>query len=168
MYDETPYEEYMRSVLGYKPMCCDTNIYSNNDYYIMPMSNMQINNNELEELYPEIYKRVYPLVCNECNNIVMPLKREVLEQMTENVYKSIEIDLKIETKNVSKQEDRQVSANNNFLRDLIRILILQQIIGGGNRPPVPPRPPRPPFPGGPNPGPRPPRPPFPPQGPRTN
>lgn len=168
MYDETPYEEYMRSVLGYKPMCCDTNIYSNNDYYIMPMSNMQTNNNELDELYPEIYKRVYPLVCNECNNVVMPLKREVLEQMTENVYKSIEIDLKIETKNVSKQEDRQVGANNNFLRDLIRILILQQIIGGGNRPQVPPRPPRPPFPGGPNPGPRPPRPPFPPQGPRTN
>lgn len=167
MYDETPYEEYMRSVLGYRPMCCNEDIYSNNDYYIMPMSNMQINNNELEELYPEIYKRVYPLVCNECNNVVMPLKHEVLEQMTENVYKSIEIDLKIETKNVSKQEDRQIGTNNNFLRDLIRILILQKIIGGGHRPPMPPRPPRPPFPGGPNPGPRPPRPPFP-GGPRTN
>ena len=87
--------------------------------------------------------------------------------MTENVYKSIEIDLKIETKNVSKQEDRQVGTNNNFLRDLIRILILQKIIGGGHRSPMPPRPPRPPFPGGPNPGPRPPRPPFP-GGPRAN
>lgn len=60
-------------------------------------------------------------------------------------------------------EDRQVGARNNFLRDLIRILILKEIIGGGNRPrpPMPPHPPRPPFPGGSG-G----RPPFPPPRPR--
>ena len=83
--------------------------------------------------------------------------------MTESVYKAIEIDLKIETKNV-RQEDRQISGRNNFLRDLIRILILKELLGGGNfpRPPKPPFPPRPPFPGGPGPNPRPP---FPPQNP---
>lgn len=45
--------------------------------------------------------------------------------------------------------------SNSSLRDLIKILILNQILG--NRP----RPPRPPFPGGPGPGMPPPRPPFP-------
>ena len=50
-----------------------------------------------------------------------------------------------------KQETRQ---SNFLLRDLIRILILQRLFGGGHRPHRP-RPSRPPFPGGPG------RPPFP-------
>ena len=41
---------------------------------------------------------------------------------------------------------------NRTLQDLIRILILNQLLGGNFRPPRP----RPPFPGGPGPGPRPP------------
>ena len=60
-------------------------------------------------------------------------------------------------------ENRQIRRRNPFLRDLIRILILQRLLGGGffpGRPPFRPRPPmRPPFPGGPGGGmPRPPRP----------
>jgi len=59
--------------------------------------------------------------------------------------------------NVSAEENRDVITgetrrSNSTLRDLIKILILNQIFG--NRP-RPPRPPRPPFPGGPG------RPPFP-------
>ena len=57
--------------------------------------------------------------------------------------------------NTALAETRHSSSS---LRDLIKILILNQILG--NRP-RPPRPPRPPFPGGPGPGMPPPRPPFP-------
>lgn len=68
----------------------------------------------------------------------------------------------VKASNSSMPENRENTAlaetrhSNSTLRDLIKILILNQILG--NRP-RPPRPPRPPFPGGP--GMPPPRPPFP-------
>lgn len=158
MYDETSYEEYMRSVLGYRPIYGNENVYTPNDYYIMQTNTSPImQENQCDEMYPEIYHKIYPLICKECRNVNTQPTNELLEKMTENVYQSIEIDLKIETKNV-RQEDRQQGGRNNFLRDLIRILILRELLGGGNNP-RPPHPPRPPMPG---PGPRPP---FPPQGP---
>lgn len=64
-------------------------------------------------------------------------------------------------KDKENREDRRI--RNNTLRDLIKILILNQLLGGGR--PHRPNPPRPPFPG--NPGPRPgpgPRPPIQPRG----
>lgn len=59
----------------------------------------------------------------------------------------------------NRGEDRQFRNRN--LRDLIKILLIRELLGtpgfSPQRPPVPPRPPvRPPFPGGPMPGPRPP------------
>ena len=108
MYDETAYEEYMRNVLGYMPTYRLVNVF-NNDYYIMQTRNdVVMENNKYEELYPDIYRKLYPLVCNECRNVTTQITNDTLEKMTENVYKAIEIDLKIETKNV-RQEDRQVS-----------------------------------------------------------
>lgn len=104
MYDETAYEEYMRNVLGYMPTYRDQNVYEPNDYYIMqPRNQMSVDNSKCEELYPEIYHKIYPLVCNECKNMNREITNEVLERMTENVYKSIEVDLKIETKNVRRR-----------------------------------------------------------------
>ena len=60
------------------------------------------------------------------------------------------------TENRENSPITETRHSNSTLRDLIKILILNQILG--NRP-RPPRPPRPPFPGGP--GMPPPRPPFP-------
>lgn len=177
MYNNISYEEYMKEVLGYKPIGMQ-DTFSTNDYYIMQTNNSGgMRNFNEEKLYPDIYKKVYPLVCQECNRNTMPVTNEILEQMTDNVYNSINIDLKIETNvkmdarkdnaNSRQQEDRQTLRNNNTLRDLIKILILNQLLGGGHsnrpRPPFPERPPmpgpgrppmpgpRPPFPGGPRP-----------------
>lgn len=176
MYDSS-YEEYMRSVLGYTPSCMQDTFVSD-DYYIMQNDDSRMNVSNMEELYPDIYKRVYPLVCQECNTNTMPMTREVLERMTDNVLNRIEVDLKIQTnvkvetrkedmkgsnvrtqESTTRQEDR-APRRNDTLRDLIRILILREIIGERFpiRPPFRPRPPmpgpgRPPFPGG--------RPPFP-------
>lgn len=178
MYNSTQYEEYMRTVLGYTPNYMQ-DVFMGNNYYIM-----QTNNSMLDDLYPDMYKKVYPLVCSECNKNNMPITQEILEQMTDNVLNQIEIDLKIETnvkietrkeeiKNVNQKgqssnlrqkdveetnrEDR--NRRNNTLRDLIKILILRELLDNGrfpNSPPHfpgnPPRPPiqgsRPPFSGG--------------------
>lgn len=64
---------------------------------------------------------------------------------------------KKESTRIENTENRQRSRNNT-LRDLIRILILNRLLGRDFRPhrPRPPRPGRPPFPGIPGPNPRPP------------
>lgn len=96
MYNSS-YEEYMRSVLGYTPNCMQ-DTFATNDYYIMQTeNNNRMNNCNLEELYPDIYNRIYPLVCRECNANTMPMTREILERMTDNVLNQIEVDLKIQT-----------------------------------------------------------------------
>lgn len=177
------YEDYMRNVLGYIPNnnTCMQDTYQTNDYYVMP-TNIPCgmapceNNNQLERMYPEVYHKIYPLICKECRLNTMPLTKEAIERMTDSVCNAMELDLKVETTvkveirnddvrnpNVRQSDTRETRQNNNALRDLIKILILRELLGGGfpNRPPFPPRPPmpgpgpRPPFPGGPG------RPPFP-------
>ena len=66
------YEDYMRSVLGYpiEP----TNTYESYDYLMSPYersqaySNQLGYNNEILELYPDIYRVVNPMVCKICEN----------------------------------------------------------------------------------------------------
>ena len=124
------------------------------------MPNNYMNDTDLENFYPEIYRKIFPLVTNECNTNNMPITQEILEQMTDNVLNTVEIDLKIETRKEegknsnTRQQDRMPRQNNNLLRDLVRILILNELLKRRhNRPQFPGNPPRPPMPG--------PRPPFP-------
>ena len=82
------YEEYIRSVLGYPAM----NVKSAYDFnnYNVDYRNSSIQNAELEECYPEIYKVVYPMVVKACNNNSRPLSREIVENMTDEIYMAIE------------------------------------------------------------------------------
>lgn len=186
MYNET-YEDYIRSILGYpnygatyqqQPMAAN---YERNDL-----------NPEIENCYPEIYKVVYPMICKACSNNNRPITPDLVDELTNEIYLSIENDNEINvTINLTNEvggnvenrttngrttnkssvaskeevrenrgEDRQF--RNRGLQDLIRILLIRELLGRpgrpGHRPPFPPpRPPmRPPFPpGGPG-GPRPP------------
>ena len=173
---QTSYEDYMQNVLGYRPMGMQNANCGCSDYYIMPPN---VNTyapcmENYEDLYPEIYKKIYPMVVAKCKMAQGTITKEMIETMTEEIYRQIEVDLKIETKDsksTRQTEDRQVGLRNNSIRDLIAILLLRELLDG--RFPVRPGPgPRPPFPGGPGvppppPGPRPPfpgpnpRPPFP-------
>ena len=176
------YEDYMRYVLGYPIENRNTyqmNYFENAQNCIMPYQNTK----ELEDCYPEIYKIINPIVCEVCDKCSMPITRDVVENMVEEVYHKIEINNEISIRinidnrsnekeenktNIIKQsnvrnlnteqlrknveaENRQRRPNNPFLRDLIRILILNRLLGGNfpNRPPRPRPPARPPFPGGP-------------------
>lgn len=166
------YEDYMRSVLGYP-------VGTTYDNYVIENRNYTVNyqnNSELESMYPEIYKKINPVVCEVCERSKEPITKEVIENMVEEVYQKIDINneiyLKINIDNNSAQkeiqqnrttntkanqitnitnnseqmsrqvnmvENRQRRPNNPLLRDLIRILILNRILGGGfpNRPPMP-------------------------------
>ena len=147
--NDSIYEQYMRNVLGYQAM--------NNNTYDMyydnwDMSNMVSMNNiqmqELENCYPEIYTIVYPMVQRACIQNTRPITRELIDNMTDEIYFAIEDKEMLENRNKEeKGEDRQIRRNTN-LNDLIRILILRELLGRpgfpGGRPPRP-RPPRPPM-----------------------
>ena len=160
-------------MLGYPIQNCDT--YSINDNYQNQITN---NNEELEDCYPEIYKIVYPMVCKACESNTQPITRQLIDSMTNEIYMAIEgnqeVNININlgndvrgvqnTNNTKKPEvnvqnrsteSRQIGRNNFLLNDLIRILLIRELLGG-RRPNFPQRPPfrpgrppmRPGFPGG--------------------
>ena len=181
------YEDYMRAVLGYPT---NSNEYSRNDNYFMEQIPTYINDREIEEMYPQIYRTINPLVCNACDGFSGKLTQEILDNMVEDIYSKVEtnneimIKINIESRDIDKNEkvsksnltgvqnrnsenlvsskvstseDRR-TRRNPLLQDLIKILLLNRLLGGSfpNRPPRPPylgsRPPqggqggRPPFP----------------------
>lgn len=162
------YEEYMRNVLGYNQV--PNNIYANtyNDYYYdtQYVGATQINNDRLTDMYPEIYRIIYPMVCRVCTqNGQRDLSKETIESMTDEIYRNIEavepqattnstatsqiqrMPLKngdVRNPNAKEPELRNETRQNNFiLRDLIKILIIRELLNNNNRPPQMPRPPRP-------------------------
>lgn len=187
MYNNESFDDYIRGILGYSNV--NNSMYINN----MPNNNIgysQVGNEELEECYPEIYKIIYPMVTQRCSRVTTPVTKEMIDEMTDEIYSAIEVNNEIslninltnETGNSNRSEARNISKENktikdgtkenrgenrqfrnNNLSDLIRILLIRELIGrpgfSQNRPPRPGRPPffngRPPFQGG---GPRPVRP----------
>lgn len=184
MYNET-YDEYIRSILGYPPMNSYNNSYQdfNNQNNYETRTDM-----ELEKCYPEIYKIVYPMVTKRCNDVRANLTNDDIENMTDEIYYALEerndirlninltndvrttettnsqmtvADKKPEVKlseTTSSSEKRETRQTNRGLRDLIKILLIRELLNRRRRPHHP----RPPMPG---PGPRPPmrppmRPPF--------
>lgn len=156
MYDSIC-EEYMRSVLGYKPVNYEhiyDSVYDRTDR--IERSNRPVMNNfyiqELENCYPEIYKIVYPMVQKICCENTRSISKELIDSMTDEIYFSIEDRELVENRNKEqnvdlKIENRQIRRNTN-LNDLIRILILRELLGnpgflGINHPQLPMRPPRP-------------------------
>ena len=184
-----PYEEYMRNSLGYNvsPMM-NMNMGMNQVNPMMEMyeteGNFTCDQTSVEDMYPEIYRIVYPMICKACMAVNENVTEDLVSRITNEVYmnvehmevvqqnrsstitvqpsKSVKNDSMSKTtsntiNNISntRQETRQ---QNPLLRDLIRILVLRELVGNPGRPPRPRPPfnpqPRPPF--GPGPGPRPP------------
>ena len=166
------YEEYMNNLLGIRNEISNDDLdfkkYDNNynyDYNYMQSQNMFQNrgNDELETLYPETYKIVYPMVKKVCMQNTKPITQELVDNMTNEIYTNIEasgdiINVNIDVgDNRETKTDMEVKAKNNRgtdnrqfngpMNDLIKILILRELLGrpGGWRPgpPPPPRPPRP-------------------------
>ena len=181
MYNES-YEEYIRSILGYPNY--NSNHFENDGYYSNNIYRNIEQDNQLETCYPEIYKIIYPMVEKACINNQRPVTSELIDELTDEIYNSVESDNEIKvninltnettsnnnrnipTVNQVKKEmaderknDNNRQFRNNSLRDLIKILLIRDFIRNNqyrpNRPPMM----RPPFPGGPGPN-NPPRPPI--------
>lgn len=181
MHNES-YEEYIRSILGYPNYNSNNSSCCENDYNPnMVSQRSNENNRQLEACYPEIYKVVYPMVNKACSSNTKPVTSELIDELTDEIYAAVENDTEINI-NINLTNEIQSSGNRNTssrvktetakkisqnrgedrqfrnrgLQDLIRILLIRELLGRpggfpGNRPAFPPnRPPmRPPFPGGP-------------------
>lgn len=152
------YEEYMQNVLGYNIRPQNTYQMPENIYEMQRGSSYE--NMDLENLYPDIYRMIQPMVQKVCMRATGVINEEMIRSMTDEVYNAMTEETR-EVKDVKKssnevrtnssQNVRKVeeSRQNNFLlRDLIRILIIKELLR--RRPGRPPMRPGPNFPGGPN------------------
>ena len=139
------YDEYMRSVMGYPNMRTSMNQPMNmgmmnttgmNAGMNMGM-NMDTNTEDLERMYPETYRIIFPMVCFACDNLRSPVTEETVDMMTDDIYDRVEadgrinIDISVEVRNSEdSQENRQrmPRRRNRFLRDFIRVLLLRELI----------------------------------------
>lgn len=141
MYNET-YQEYIRSILGYPTTKNFENTYN--------YSYMQNDNIDIEKYYPEIYKLINPMICKKCNENDLPITKELIENMTNDIYFAIESDNQIninitlqnnlkqtnnigkpiikQTNNEKKESSNQRVIKNPTLRDLIKILIIKKLL----------------------------------------
>lgn len=134
--DYEDYNQYMRNMYGFPNMQ-------------MPMFNMpacaNINpyTDDLERMYPETYRVIYPMVRDACSNVNMPITESMLDSMTNDIYDRVEADGRInieisvepELRNAaaSVEENRETRQRrprrrNRFLNDLIRILLLRELL----------------------------------------
>lgn len=175
MYNNNPYEEYMRNSLGYNggPF-----INMNPNNYIYEDENfITYNQLNIDNMYPEIYRIIYPMVCKACMNVSENISEDLVSRITNEIYLNLEncetvqenrntqpnnITVQNNKNNKTDMTNNRVSSNTNstsntinvrqenrnrnpLLRDLIRILVLRELLGNQGRP----RPPfRPPFGGG--------------------
>ncbi|MBQ2836038.1 MAG: hypothetical protein IJE68_04320 [Clostridia bacterium] len=151
------YDEYMRSLMGYPNMRTSMNQNMNTGMNMemnMGMNpfmniNMDTSSEDLERMYPESYKVVYPMVCSACDNIRTPVTEEMIDMMTDDIYDRAEADGRInidisvevrdsESSSESSQENRQrrPRRRNRFFRDLIRVLLLRELLRRRRRFPI--------------------------------
>lgn len=173
MYNQN-YDEYFKGITNYPPDMynntygvdnyCYPDYFSRIDYAMNGYNRNYMNNNQMrnqnqnfENLYPEIYKIVYPMVIKICNSNTRALTGDLIDEMTDTIYKNIESedffvnDTKtaevkkgdVRNPNVKStvaevKEDRQQRPNP-MLKDLIRILILRELLGNPGKHPIRPR-----------------------------
>ena len=159
------YQDYINSIIG---------LQQKNQ---MNLDNVNFNvtqnvyNMDLERQYPEIYRILYPMIQSACMRNTKPLTEETLNEMVRDIYSNFSAEditnnersttkskesastNKLLTKTDSaetrnREEDRAIRPNNYMLNDLIRILLIRELLGKPgaftpNRPGFPP--PRPPF-----------------------
>ena len=108
--------------------------------------NDEMNLQEVNNLYPEIYRIVYPMVQKACGMRNITVINEVqINEIVEEVYNAIEPEEVLigsredtrngDVKNPRVKETRR-PANNSWMRDLIKILILRELLPGPWRPGV--------------------------------
>ena len=137
-----------------------TNIYQNLPKEENKESNRDKNSTQSKVQAKSNLNTTSSLVNSGKSKDTRPEKSARQERVSNSLSKQdkiVETSDNVENSNVQGSKEYRQIRRNTTLQDLIRILILNQLLGGNRRPPRPrPRPPRPPYPGRPGQNPRPP------------
>lgn len=165
------YDDYMRSSFGFSGMnsqmgmpmgmqntCCSNMNCPNMG--MTPFSNMASNpmwqdSSDLERMYPDSYRVIYPMVVSACASVTMPVTEDMISRMTDDIYDravadgriSIDINVEVETRDDRDDKDDRQMMNrpprrprprrNRFLNDFIRVLLLRELLERRRRPGFP-------------------------------
>lgn len=117
MYDNG-YEDYMRSVLGY-PYANQNmyntygSMYENTGGCFFPYRsgtscNLAEKESKFENMYPEIYKILKPMVKKACsNNIIDEISNDDIDIMTDDIYTNVCSDIDVVNINVTAENPRR-------------------------------------------------------------
>ncbi len=117
------YNEYINTI---NIPSCDNMIDIMDNTYMNQMQNTNFNENynvDLESMYPQTYKIIYPMVCSACDMVQMPVTKEVIVMITEDIYNRVKMERYIDLPD--EYESRQ---RNMFLNDLISVLLIRELI----------------------------------------
>lgn len=165
------YEEYIQNLLGmqmmqprdtynqnYRQDICynelgDCSSYNPMQYNYMNRSENILDAEEIEKCYPEIYRNIYPMIREACIQNTKPVNEELINELTDQIYANIEtgdiinINVTVGENREDKEkvpENRQKGQRNPWINDLIRILLIRELLTRKNRqsnipqmPPVP-------------------------------
>ena len=95
------YEEYMRNSLGYNMPMMNMNQMGMNQINMnqMNMNNMtemyESENNfscnqTIDDMYPEIYRIIYPMVCKACMAVDENISEDLVSRMVNEIYMNVE------------------------------------------------------------------------------
>lgn len=127
------YEEYIQSVLGYKPA---------NDIYSTYNTNQERYSSDYSHLYPEIYNKLDPIISKVCSMNTKPINDATIEEMIDAIVANVNLDEYMEVvreevklkngdvrnPNAREQNDIRQKRPNKLLRALLRILILNKLL----------------------------------------
>ena len=101
------------------------------DNMINLYSNFQNTTNiKLEQFYPELYKLIYPMIQTACMRNTKPITEETINEMIQDVYSNFNVDdVSFSETRDSNRHEKVSKPNNYVLNDLIRILLIRELLG---------------------------------------
>lgn len=141
--DYQNYDDYMRNMFGYSGMN-QSNMYRNSQIPFQSVMFQQ--NDDLETMYPDTYKIIFPMVVSSCSmvSINTPITESMVDEMTDDIYDravadsriSIDINIEVENREEDNSRQRRPRRRNRFLRDFIRVLLLRELLRRRRRFPI--------------------------------
>lgn len=114
-----PYEEYMRNSLGYNQMP-SMNMNMNQCNYMDEMyeteGNFMCNQGSIEDMYPEIYRIIYPMICKTCMAVNENVTEDLVSRITNEVYMNVE-NMEVMQENRSSVNTINTQANKSAKND---------------------------------------------------
>lgn len=90
------YEEYMGNLMGYNGMQMmnmnqtNTNQMNMNQMTEMYESENMCNQMSVDDMYPEIYRIIYPMVCKACMAVNENISEDLVSRITNEIYMNVE------------------------------------------------------------------------------